>query len=271
MKKCLSIAMVLLVCCSAHLAASEYSKLLKNPDNDVKYAAAVGYFEGGKYTKAITLFEQVAKAFRGTDKAEKILYMLATSYTKQKDYYSGAHYYNSYVLTYLNGGHVAECQYMLGYCYYQQSPEPELDQTPTEKAIEAFQYFLSMYPDDDHAEKVKGYLNDMYEKLAARELANAKLYYNLGDYKGNNYRSAIVTAMNAMNDYPDSKYLEDFAMIVVRSKYKEAIKSVSAKIQTRSSDALDECYYFNQEYPDSKYAKEVGRIINHLKKYHQPE
>ncbi|MBP5319316.1 MAG: outer membrane protein assembly factor BamD [Paludibacteraceae bacterium] len=271
MKKSLIILVLVWMGGLAQLAASEYTKLLKNPDNDVKYAAATAYFENGKYTKAITLFEQIAKAFRGTDKAEKILYMLATAHTRQKDYYSGAHYYNSYVQTYINGDHIAECRYMLGYCYYQQSPEPELDQTATEKAIEAFQFFLSMHPNDEHAEQVKGYLHDMYEKLAARELANAKLYYNLGDYKGNNYRSAIVTAMNAMNDYPESQYLEEFAMIVVRSKYKEAIKSVDSKIASRSSDALDECLYFRQEHPQSKYDKEISRIINHLKKYYQSE
>ncbi|MBO4369811.1 MAG: outer membrane protein assembly factor BamD [Paludibacteraceae bacterium] len=271
MKKRLFIFVLLLLGTFTCQASSEYSKILKSTDNDLKYEAAVRYFDSEKYSKAVTLFEQIAKAFRGTDKAEKILYMLATSHTKLKDYESGAHYYNTYTLTYLTGDHFAECLYMLGYCYYQMSPESELDQTPTNKAIDAFQYYLSMYPKEEHAEKVKKYLNDMYEKLAVRELASAKLYYNLGDYKGNNYRSAIITAMNAMNDYPDSRFLEDFAMIVVRSKYKEAIKSVDSKIQARSSDATDECHYFLQEYPESKYVKEVNKIINHLGKYYKPE
>jgi outer membrane protein assembly factor BamD (BamD/ComL family) len=38
------------------------------------------------------------------------------------------------------------------------------------------------------------------------------------------------------------------------------------KLQQRSEDALDECYYFTQEYPDSKYKKEIEKISDHLKR-----
>jgi outer membrane protein assembly factor BamD len=115
-------------------------------------------------------------------------------------------------------------------------------------------------------EQAKAMQKELYDKLAEREYLNAKLYYNLGDYRGNNYRAAIVTAQNAMNDYPDSKYIEELAFIIVKSKYHEAIKSVQEKILDRSEDARDECYYFLQEHPESKYVKDAKKMAEHLQK-----
>jgi outer membrane protein assembly factor BamD len=88
----------------------------------------------------------------------------------------------------------------------------------------------------------------------------------MGNYRGNNYRAAVVTAQNALNDYPNTKYKEDYSIIIVRSKYKEAINSVQEKLKQRSEDALDECYYFSQEYPETKHKKEIEKISAHLEK-----
>jgi outer membrane protein assembly factor BamD len=69
-----------------------------------------------------------------------------------------------------------------------------------------------------------------------------------------------------MNDYPDSKYIDELAFIIVKSKYHEAIKSVQEKILDRSEDARDECYYYMQEHPNSKHQKEVEKMAEHLQK-----
>ena len=81
----------------------------------------------------------------------------------------------------------------------------------------------------------------------------------MGNYRGNNYRAAIVTAQNAINDYPNSQYKEDYSIIIVRAKYKEAINSVQEKLKQRCEDALDECYYFSQEYPEDDEILDVFR------------
>ncbi len=244
-----------------------YTKLLKNGTNEEKYEAAQRYYGQEEYGKSVTLLEQVVRFYRGTADAENIMYLLASAYTRRKDYISGAHYYQGYVNGYPHGARYQECLYMLGYCYFQQSPEPELDQTNTEKAIEQFELYLAQYPYGKHCDEVRGLLRQLREKLAERELTNARLYYNMGDYRGNNYRAAIITAQNAMNDYPDSDYMEEFAWIVVRSKYKEAMQSVAAKQEARCEDAYDECYYFLQEYPETQHRKETEKIARQLKKH----
>ena len=71
---------------------------------------------------------------------------------------------------------------------------------------------------------------------------------------------------NKTKDYPKSKFKEDFSILVVRSKYQEAIQSVENKLYERSVVALDECIYFLQEYPTSNYIKEVQQLKLELEK-----
>ena len=243
-----------------------YNRLLKSQDGEMKYKAALEYFEQEDYKKTIRLLEDISTQFKGTEKSENILYLLSTSYFKRKDYISSEHYYKTYVNTYLRGKNYAECLFMLAYSEYMQSPEAELDQTPTVKAIEHFQLFMEQFPHHVNAPKAKELQNEMYDKLAEREYLNAKLYYNLGNYMGNNYRAAVVTAQNAMNDYPDSKHISELALIIVRAKYHEAINSVAEKLIERCEDAREECYYYLQEHADSKHKKEVEKMAEHLHK-----
>ena len=244
-----------------------YNQLLKSPDYEAKYLAALAYYQKKDYKKSIRLLEDVADYFKGTEKSQNVLYTLANSHFYRKDYLSSEHYYQIYVNTFMRGEHYTECLFMLAYSLYKQSPEPELDQRTTVKAIERFQLFLEQFPYGEQTDKARELLTELYDKLAQRELANARLYYNLGNYRGNNYRAAIITAQNAILDFPDSQYKEEFAAIIVRSKYKEAVNSVAEKMQERFEDASDECYYFLQEYPESKFTKEVEKIHKQIKKH----
>ena len=106
-----------------------------------------------------------------------------------------------------------------------------------------------------------------------KELLSAQLYYNLGTYFGNcltggsNYEACIITAQNALKDYPYSSMRENFALLIMKSKFELAEQSVESKRVDRYRDAEDECYGFINEYPDSKDRKVAERYINTCKKY----
>lgn len=266
MKRVVAILTILIIAFTASAKKSEYQTVLKSGDKELKYSYALQCHENKDYKKAITLLEDISLEYRGTERAQMITYYLALCYTQKKDYESGAHYAQSYIETYLRGEFLEDVNYVLAYCYYKQSPEYELDQTSTELAIEQLTKCLVLYPTNEKADDAKTMLEEMKDKLAKRELANTKLYFNLGIYRGNNYRAAIVTAQNAMNDYPDCNYIEEFAYYIVKSKYKETVYSNSKRLYERSEDAADECYYFMSEYPDSKYKKEIEKMAKHLEK-----
>ena len=83
----------------------------------------------------------------------------------------------------------------------------------------------------------------------------------------NNYLACIVTAQNALKDYPYTKLREDISILLLRAKYDMAKESVEEKKEERMRDAIDEYYAFKNEFPESKYTKEVENIYKDAKKY----
>jgi outer membrane protein assembly factor BamD len=75
----------------------------------------------------------------------------------------------------------------------------------------------------------------------------------------NNYQACIVTAENALKDYPYTKLREDLTILILRAKYQMAKNSVEDKKVDRYRDAIDEYYAFKNEFPESKYLDEAEK------------
>lgn len=247
-------------------SCSNYQKLLKSDDAELKYTKAVEYFNKGDFMRASTLFDAIATYYKGTDRSETVLNYMAKSYMGQKDYFSASEYYKTYVKTYPKGKYVIESKYMIGYCYYLDSPDPRLDQTSTYSAIAAFQEFLDVYPESDKVPDANRLLEELTNKLAYKAFLNANLYYNLGNYLGNNYESAVISAQNALKKYPSTKYREELLMLILNSKYEQALQSIDEKKVERYRNTIDEYYNYINEFPNGKSRKQADRILNESKK-----
>ena len=97
------------------------------------------------------------------------------------------------------------------------------------KAIEELQAFLDYFPKSDKVSIAQNAIFELQDKLVLKELENAQLYYNLGNYMGDNYESAVITAKNAIKDYPYSKYKEQLEFLILKARYSEASQSVEEK------------------------------------------
>ena len=256
----------LLVAVLAFVSCGDYQKLLKSNDAELKYNRAVQYFDKKDFVRASTLFDAVSSYYKGTDKSESVLNYMAKSYIGQKDYFTASEYYKTYMKTYPKGKFAIESKYMIAFCYYQDSPDARLDQTATLQAIAAFQEFLELYPESERVGDANKLLEEMNNKLAYKAYLNAKLYFNLGNYMGNNYESAMITAQNSLRKYPASSYREELALIVLESKYQQAVQSVEEKKMDRYRNTIDEYYNFVNEFPDSKLRKQAEKIFNESKK-----
>ena len=86
---------------------------------------------------------------------------------------------------------------------------------------------------------------------------------------GSNYEACIVTARNALLDYPyaSPERREEFSIMILRAKYQLAQQSVEEKRLERYRDTIDEYYGFMNEYPESKYLKDAQRIFAQSEKY----
>lgn len=254
--------------------AKEFNSVYKSQDYKYKYEYAKESFALGKYQRAATLLQDLIIPEKGSQDAQECLYMLGMAEYKNMDYETASETFKKYVKTYPRGDYAELAEYYVGQSLYMSTPEPRLDQTETVNAINAFQEYLDLYPDAKMKEDAQQKLFDLQDKLVKKELYSAELYYNLGTYfgncmgddGGNNYQACIVTSQNALKDYPYTKLRENFATLIMKSKFHLAEQSVESKKMERYQDAEDECYGFLNEYPDSKEKKTAEEYIAKCKK-----
>ena len=272
MKKYIIIA---LVSGSVLTSCGEYNKALKSTDYEYKYEAAKSYFGKGQNTKAAAILEELITILKGTDKAEESLYMLGMTYYNQGDFITASHYFSTYYNTYPRGTYTEQARFYSGKALFLDTPEPRLDQSSTYKAIQELQMFMEYFPASNRHQEAQQMIFDLQDKLVMKDYMAARLYYDLGSYTGNssysttgnNYLACIVTAQNALKDYPYTKLREDISILLLRAKYDMAKESVEEKKEERMRDAIDEYYAFKNEFPESKYIKEVENIYKDAKKY----
>jgi len=247
-------------------SCGEYQKILKSTDPELKYNKAVEFFDKKDYMRASTLFDEIATYYKGTDRSETVLNYMAKSYLGQKDYYTASEYFKTYVKTYPKGKYIIESKFMIGYCYYLDSPDARLDQTATNDAVIALQEFVDVYPESERVPEAMKLLDELNDKIAYKYFLNSKLYFNLGNYLGNNYESAVITAQNALKRFPANKYREQLSLMILEAKYQQAMQSVEEKRLDRYRTTIDEYFNFINEYPEGKLRKQADKIYNESKK-----
>lgn len=252
--------------------AKEFNTVYKSTDFRYKYEYAKESFALGKYQRATTLLQELIVPEKGSQDAQECLYMLGMAEYMCQDYETAAETFKKYCKSYPRGQYAEMSKYYIGQSLFMSTPEPRLDQTETVSAISAFQEYLDLYPDAKYKAQAQDKLFLLQDKLVEKELYSAELYYNLGSYfgncsnGGNNYEACIVTSQNAIKDYPYTSKREQFATLIMKSKYHLAEQSVEAKKLERYQDAEDECYGFINEFPDSKERKTAEDYIEKCKK-----
>lgn len=236
---------------------NNHSKLLKSSDNELKYEAAIAYYNKKDYYRALQLFEQLNAVYRGTTRGERIIYYQAFCYYEQEDYLLGGYYFDLFAKSFPLSKNAEECLFMSAFCSYKLSPKYSLDQTKTKEAISSFNYFMTRYPNSSRKDECNRLVDDMVKKLAKKEFEIAKLYYHTMEYE-----ASITCFENLMNEYPNTQYAEESNFNIVRSYYYFATHSISSKQKERYQKCIDSYFDFVANYPNSKYMKEATKINN---------
>ncbi len=268
--------LTLIASCVALLMTScvnEYNQITKSGDYTLKYEYAKQCYAQGKYSRVVPLLQELVTMKKGSTEGEECLYMLAMAEFGMKDYETASEYFKKYFSSYPKGRYAENAKYYVGESLFQNAPEPRLDQSTTMTAIAAFQEYLDIFPNAHLKDQATSRLYALQDLLVEKEYKSAHLYFDLGTYfgnctnGGNNYEACIVTAQNALKDYPYSNRREEFASLVMKSKYELAKMSVESKQLERYQDAEDECYGFINEYPDSKERSLAEKYIEKCKEY----
>ncbi len=242
-------------------SCSKYQKLLKSNDHDLKFQKAMEYYQAEDYMRASTLLKDLIGIYRGTEKSEEAHIIYANCLYGMKDYILGGHYYKMFVQNYPTSNKSEEAQFMSAYCNYKMSRNPRLDQTETYEALDGFQLYINLYPRSPRVPEANKLMDELRDKLVYKSYLNARLYFNLGSYLGNNYQAAIISARNSLDEFPDTKYREELSFLILEARYIEAVNSVEEKIDERLKETIDEYYSFINEFPKSQFIRKANKIF----------
>ncbi|MBE0650242.1 MAG: outer membrane protein assembly factor BamD [Bacteroidales bacterium] len=239
-----------------------YSKILKSPDNSLKYNTGIDLYESGNFKKALEFFDLVRSFYQGTKKGEKLTYYTANGYFQIKDYQLAGYYFQQYQQMYPKGAQVEDASYLQAYCSYLQSPRAELDQTMTYTALRELQAFINRYPNSSKVEKAKQLIQALHQKLEQKDYNIALLYYKMEDYD-----AAITSFQNLLNDYSNSTRRELYMYYIAKSYYTFAANSVPDKQKDRYEKMVEAYNNLLYMYPKSQYLKELKPLSEKAMKH----
>jgi len=236
-------------------SCGEYEKLLKSSDYELKKTKAREYYDSKQYAKASELYGQVIPRYRASAEAEELNWLNAQSYYGMKQYDMAGSYFKSLVEQYPFGKFAEDATFLAAKCDYTIAPRAELDQENCRNAIEGFSLFINRYPLSPRIEEARKYIKELENRLVEKSYLNARLYYNMKEYK-----SSITALTNSLKEFSDSKYREEMMFLKLNSLFLYAENSYSNKKKERYQATLDEYFSFMEEFPESRYSRDVKKI-----------
>ena len=248
------------LCLPMMFSCGKHAKLLKSTNNELKYQAAMSYYEKKDYNRALELFDMLQSAYRGKPQGEEIAFLTAECYFQLEDYSIASHYYKRYASTYPFGKRTEDALYKSAYCYYLESPNISLDQTDTHNAIREFQQFIDAYPSSDYVDDANARIDTLRLKLEEKDFNKAMLYYKMDEYQ-----AAITTFEAFLADYPATLHREEILVYMVMTYYHYAEKSVADKQRERYELALEKYNTLSYIFPDSEKLKELAPVVEKMR------
>ncbi len=236
-------------------SCSQYQRLLKSDDFQLKYEKAIEYYEDGDYGRAITLFADVIPIYRGTAEAKTINYYFALAHFHNREYTLASHYLKSFVNAFPQSEHAEEFLFLSAYCQYLESPRYSLDQTNTRQAIRELQSFINRYPGSDRVHDANELIDELRFKLEKKRFKTGQMYYNISDYL-----AAATTFETLIKDYPDTKYREEAMYLTIKAYYEFAYNSIPQRQEERYEDVVSSYNQFLRRYPESDYLSDATRM-----------
>ena len=144
---------------------------------------------------------------------------------------------------------VADSQFMLAECYYELSPNYNLDQTYSVKAIEEYQAFLDFFPLNEKVHEAEARIHELNLKLAEKDFTIAHIYEKL-DY----YTASMKYYDQVVETYHDTKFAS-------RALFRKIMLLMERE---REDEALTEMKKFMLLFPEDEEAGYIGELKSSL-------
>ncbi len=240
---------------------SEYNKVLKGSDYNLKYEKAIEYYNNDQCYKSLPLLEELMSYFRMTNKGEDVYYYYAKNQYCMGDFYLAGYYFKRFVKNFPQSSRVEECAFNSAICLMMNSPDYYLDQTESYKAIDEFQLFMSKYPNSYLIDSCNNMVSNLRNRLELKSFEKGKLYFKM-----EKFRSATIALNTTILEFPNTKYKEEVLFLILKSNFLFASNSIDSKKLVRFEESIKSYYTFVDSFKNSKFAKEAeGFYLSSLK------
>lgn len=254
---------VLILIVAVTLAScSEYQQVLKSTNNDLKLAMIDTLIKKEKYSKAITLFEQVITQYRGTDKAPELAIKYGDALFNDGLYPTAAGQFERYADAYAFADKVEYARFMEGKSYARMVAVYSRDQRHANQALTKLQDYINSYPDGQFAKEANNEVDELRKVLDKKAYQIAKNYHHRKAYI-----PAIATFENFITEHPGSELQDDAHYYLLESEFEYAINSIDTRVGERMD--LAKKYYdtFATRFPNSEYKKEADKIMKKITEF----
>ena len=223
-------------------AACSSAEVSDTPTAEERFAMGMAEYQDENWLEAINEFEIIRLQYPGSAVADSARYFTGMSRYKREEYLLATYEFNQLISGGRSSELAADAYYMYAQCYYEMSPKVQLDQTATERAIDALQSFVEAYPTHPGADGVERQVLELVGKLAEKEYDTAVLYEKM-----ENRSAALIYYGTVVDRYYNTTLVDDayagkIRMLVALKRYDEAESGIAE---------------FLEKYPDSPYRDDM--------------
>jgi len=216
------------------------------------YEKGMEQFEKENYDRALRYFRGVLSYGRGNEWGPDAQFQLAMTQRKKGKYLVAANEFKRFTQLYRNNQKVPRAEYERARAYYSRSPDYQLTQTDSRKAIDLFQLFVERYPDHELVPDAQAKIDKLRAKLAHKQFTAGKLYE-----RRDMWRAATRSYEDVFDTYPDTPWADNALLGALRTYVRYADRSVQEKRAERYQKAIDQYGRLTQLFPDSPLLKQA--------------
>lgn len=205
-----------------------------------------------EYDEAVLQFQSILLQYAGSAVNDDAQYFLALTYYKREQFLLAAYEFSKLIRDIPASEYVQDSQFMLADSYYKLSPDYQLEQSYSKKAVEEFQAFVEFFPLHPKVEEAEKKISELYSKFAEKEFNSARIYEKM------EYYTAAINYYTLVKDtYHDSKFapLAQFNLIkllVLKDRKDEALRNIAEYIKKYPNDSrIDELQNINRDIENS--------------------
>jgi outer membrane protein assembly factor BamD len=224
-------------------------------DVSTLYQAAKRTMDQGDYEQAGKLFDEVERQHPYSVWARRAQLMSAFNYYLAHKYTDAINSARRFVTIHPGNAEAPYAQYLIAMSYYQQIPDVNRDQSPTQSASEAFGELIRRYPDTRYAADARLKLDLITDHLAGKEMEVGRFYQRSGQWLAATYRFR-----NVVDQYQTSSHAPEALERLV-----ECYLALGIPDEARRSAAV-----LGANYPESYWYKQSLKLLNEEQRHVQP-